>query len=71
MNADGSTTTTSVTVGLVATSWAQIDSGLSAGETVVTGTTAARTGTTTTTNGGVNVNSLTGGGGLGGNGFGR
>ena len=71
MNADGSTTTTSVTVGLVATSWAQIDSGLSVGETVVTGTTAARTGTTTTTNGGVNVNSLTGGGGLGGNGFGR
>jgi macrolide-specific efflux system membrane fusion protein len=71
MNADGSTTTTSVTVGLVTTSWAQIDSGLSASETVVTGTTAARTGTTTTSNSGVNVNSLTGGGGLGGNGFGR
>jgi macrolide-specific efflux system membrane fusion protein len=70
MNADSSTTTTPVTVGLVTTSWAQIDSGLSAGETVVTGTTAARTGTTTG-NGGVNVNSLTGGGGLGGNGFGR
>jgi macrolide-specific efflux system membrane fusion protein len=71
MNADGTTTTKSVTVGLVTTSWAQIDSGLSAGESVVTGTTAPRTGTSTTTNSGVNVNSLTGGGGLGGNGFGR
>jgi membrane fusion protein, macrolide-specific efflux system len=69
MNADGGTSTRSVTVGLVTTSWAQIDGGLSAGETVVTGTTAARTGTTTG-NGGVNVNTLTGGGGLPG-GFGR
>jgi macrolide-specific efflux system membrane fusion protein len=71
MNADGSTATQSVTVGLVTTQWAEIKSGLRAGETVVTGTTAARSGTTTTGNGGVNVNSLTGGGGVPGGGFGR
>ena len=70
MNSDGSTSTRTVTVGLVTTSWAEIKSGLSAGETVVTGTTAARSGTTTTGSGGVNVNSLTGGGGFSG-GFGR
>ena len=65
-----STTTTPVTVGLVTTSYAEIKSGLSAGQSVVTGTIAARTGTTTT-GGGVNVNSLTGGGGFQGGGFGR
>jgi multidrug efflux pump subunit AcrA (membrane-fusion protein) len=64
-----STTTTPVTVGLVTTSYAEIKSGLAAGQTVVTGTITARTGTTTT-GGGVNVNSLTGGGGFQG-GFGR
>jgi formylmethanofuran dehydrogenase subunit C len=69
MGSNDSTTTTSVTVGLVTTSFAQITGGLTAGETVVTGTTTTRTGTTTT-GGGVNVNSLTGGGGFGG-GFGR
>jgi hypothetical protein len=73
MNGDGSTTATSVTVGLVTTSYAEIQTGLSAGETVVTGTVSSRTGTTTTGGGGgVNVNSLTGGGGgFGGGGFGR
>jgi macrolide-specific efflux system membrane fusion protein len=75
MNGDGSTKSTSVTVGLVTTSFAEIKTGLSAGETVVTGTVSSRTGTTTTSNSGINVNSLTGGGGFGGGavpgGFGR
>ena len=38
VNSDGSVTTQAVQVGLVTTSYAQITSGLSAGETVVTGT---------------------------------
>jgi HlyD family secretion protein len=63
MNADGSTTSEAVQVGLVTSSMAQITSGLKAGDTVVTGTLSSRTGTTTT-GGGVNVNSLTGGGGF-------
>jgi multidrug efflux pump subunit AcrA (membrane-fusion protein) len=70
MGGNSSTTATSVTVGLVTTSYAEIKSGLTAGETVVTGTTASRNGTTTS-GGGVNVNSLTGPGGFGGGGFGR
>jgi hypothetical protein len=45
---------------------AQVTSGLSAGESVVTGTVAARTGTSNSTTSGINVNSLTGGGGFGG-----
>jgi hypothetical protein len=53
----------------VTTSFAQITDGLTAGQTVVTGTITTRTGTTTA-GGGVNVNSLTGGGGFQG-GFGR
>src|ERR1035437_9557434 len=66
-----STTATPVTVGLVTSSYAEIQSGLTSGETVVTGTITTRTGTTTTGGGGgVNVNSLTGGGGFSG-GFGR
>jgi hypothetical protein len=65
------TTATPVTVGLVTSSYAEIQSGLTSGETVVTGTITTRTGTTTTTGGGVNVNSLTGGGGFGGAGFQR
>jgi multidrug efflux pump subunit AcrA (membrane-fusion protein) len=66
------TTATPVTVGLVTSSYAEIQSGLTSGETVVTGTITTRTGTTTTGGGGggVNVNSLTGGGGFTG-GFGR
>jgi membrane fusion protein, macrolide-specific efflux system len=67
MNADGSTTVKSVSVGLVTTSYAQITAGLNVGDVVVTGTSTTRTGTTT--GGGVNVQSLTGGGGFGG--FGR
>ena len=66
MGSNDNTTTTSVTVGLVTTSFAEIKSGLTSGETVVTGTVSTRTGTTTTGGGGVNVNSLTGGGGFGG-----
>jgi macrolide-specific efflux system membrane fusion protein len=64
-----STTAIPVTVGLVTSSYAEIQSGLTSGQTVVTGTITTRTGTTTT-GGGVNVNSLTGGGGFSG-GFGR
>jgi len=71
VNADGSTSTVTVQVGLVTTSMAQITSGLSAGETVVTGTVSSRTGSTTT--GGTSnlggINSLTGGGGFNGGGF--
>jgi hypothetical protein len=74
MGGDGNPVPTSVTVGLVTSSYAEIKTGLTNGQTVVTGTVTARTGTTTTTTngggaGGVNVNSLTGGGGFGG--FGR
>ena len=72
LNSDGSVTTQAVQVGLVTTSMAQITSGLSAGEAVVTGTVSSTSGTTTTS-GGVDVNSLTGGGVTvpGGGGFGR
>lgn len=67
MSGNGTTASADVTVGLVTTSMAEIKSGLTAGETVVTGTTTTRTGTTTAGGaGGVNVNSLTGGGGFGG-----
>ena len=61
VNADGSTTSTSVQVGLVTTSMAQITSGLKSGDVVVTGSTATKNSTTTTT-GGVNLNPLSGGG---------
>ena len=50
-----------VTVGLVTSSLAEIQSGLTAGDQVVVGTTAARTGTTTTGGGG--AGGLLGGGG--------
>ena len=71
VNADGNTSTQDVQVGLVTTSMAQITGGLSSGETVVVGSATARSGTTTTGNGGVNINSLTGGGGFGGGALGR
>jgi multidrug resistance efflux pump len=64
-----STTATAVTVGLVTTSYAEIQSGLTAGQTVVTGTTTSKSGTTTTSNSNLNINSLTGGGAAGGPGF--
>jgi hypothetical protein len=71
LNSDGSVATQAVQVGLVTTSMAQITSGLSAGDTVVTGTVSNKNTTTTTTAGGAGgINSLTGGGGLSG-GFGR
>jgi macrolide-specific efflux system membrane fusion protein len=60
VNADGTTTSVAVEVGVVTTSMVQITSGLSDGQTVVTGTSSARSGTTTSSS--VNINSLTGGG---------
>jgi len=66
LGADGVPQAQPVTVGLVTSTLAEIKSGLTAGETVITGTTAARNATTTTTTpnrGGF------GGGGLGGGGF--
>ena len=66
MNANGSTSSVAVQVGVVTTSYVQITSGLSAGDTVVVGTSSTRSGTTTTTSSGVNLNALTGGGPAGG-----
>lgn len=51
MASDGSVQTRDVTVGLVTSSQAEIQSGLQAGEAVVVGTTAAQNQTTTTTGG--------------------
>ena len=51
MGADGTPTATPVEVGLVTDTTAEITSGLAAGDVVVTGTTADRTGTTTTVTG--------------------
>jgi macrolide-specific efflux system membrane fusion protein len=56
-----------VTVGLVTSTLAEIQTGLTAGETVITGTTAARNATTTTT---TPTRGGFGGGGFGGGGFG-
>jgi len=71
LNSGSDPTTVDVKVGLVTTSMAQITSGLQSGDTVVTGSTASRTGTTTTgANSGINIQSLTGGG-AGPAGFGR
>jgi RND family efflux transporter MFP subunit len=63
--ANGTPETRPVTVGLVTNSLAEITSGLTAGETVITGTTAARNAAATTTT--TNVRGL-GGGGFGGGG---
>jgi macrolide-specific efflux system membrane fusion protein len=70
LNADGSISTQAVQVGLVTTSMAQITSGLSAGQSVVTGTVSAKNNTTTGSSSVSGINSLTGGG-LSGGGFGR
>jgi multidrug efflux pump subunit AcrA (membrane-fusion protein) len=59
LGADGVPTPTAVEVGLVTSSQAEIKSGLTEGQTVVTGTSTARTGA-----------AATGGGGLGGGGLG-
>jgi macrolide-specific efflux system membrane fusion protein len=53
MGADGVPTAQAVGVGLVTSSLAEITSGLTEGQTVVTGVNTARTGTTTTTGGGL------------------
>ena len=60
LNGDGSISTVTVQVGLVTSTYAQVTSGLSDGQAVITGTSSSRT-TTTTSNSGVNINSLTGG----------
>ena len=70
LNGDGSISTQAVQVGLVTTSMAQITSGLSAGQSVVTGTVSAKNNTTTGASSVSGINSLTGGG-LSGGGFGR
>jgi macrolide-specific efflux system membrane fusion protein len=62
-------TTADVKVGLVTSTYAEIQSGLSQGQAVVTGSVSSRNGTTTA-GGGVNLSGLTGGG-LSGGGFGR
>jgi macrolide-specific efflux system membrane fusion protein len=69
IGSSGSPQAVPVQVGLVTTSLAEIQSGVSEGETVATGTVSARTSTTTTTGGGVAIPGLGGGG--GGGGFGR
>ena len=61
LGADGTPTARPVQVGLVTNTSAQIKSGLSAGQQVVTGVNTAQTGTAATTNGGGGF----GGGGLG------
>ena len=48
LDSDGSVESRTVEVGLIAVDLAQITSGLTAGETVVTGTSADRTTTSTT-----------------------
>jgi membrane fusion protein, macrolide-specific efflux system len=53
--ADGSVAQRTVDVGLVTSSWAEIRSGLSEGDRVVTGTSTARQSTGTPTNGGFGV----------------
>ncbi len=65
--ADGSSQVVPVQVGLVTTSLAEIQSGITDGTTVSIGTVSARTSTTTTTGGGVAIPGIGGGGG----GFGR
>ena len=64
VESNGSVTTQAVQVGLVTTSYVQITSGLSQGDTVVVGTTTTRNSTTTTTGGNINLGGLTGGGGF-------
>jgi macrolide-specific efflux system membrane fusion protein len=65
--ADGTSQVTSVQVGLVTTSLAEIKTGLSEGETVSIGTVSARTSSTTSAGSGVAIPGVGGGGG----GFGR
>jgi multidrug efflux pump subunit AcrA (membrane-fusion protein) len=69
LDAAGQPQLVSVTVGLVSSSLAEIQSGLSQGQTVVTGTSSTRTSTSTTSSGGFGVPGV--GGGFGGNGGGQ
>jgi macrolide-specific efflux system membrane fusion protein len=69
LNADGTVESRSVDVGLIASDYAEIRSGVSEGETVVTGSSADRTTTTTTTtttgrDGFGGMNGLNGAGGM-------
>jgi macrolide-specific efflux system membrane fusion protein len=67
LNSDGTVSSRSVEVGLIASDYAQITSGITAGETVVTGSSADRTTTSTTSNGGgrnAGFGGLNGGGGF-------
>jgi macrolide-specific efflux system membrane fusion protein len=68
LNADGNVEARAVEVGLVASDYAEITSGLTAGETVVTGSSADRTSTSTTTGSGRDgfggMNGLNGAGGV-------
>jgi membrane fusion protein, macrolide-specific efflux system len=66
LGADGQPTPQAVQVGLVTNTSAEITSGLTEGQAVVTGTSAARTGTTVTGGFGGGV-AIPGGGGFGGN----
>jgi membrane fusion protein, macrolide-specific efflux system len=68
--ADGTVTSTPVQVGLVTTSGAEVTSGLSAGQTVITGTVTTTTTGTGTTNANRGLGGGLGGGGFGGGGFG-
>jgi multidrug efflux pump subunit AcrA (membrane-fusion protein) len=69
LNADGSTTTADVQIGLATTTWTQITGGLSASDTVVTGTVSSLANTGTSGGAGITTG-LGGAGGLSG-GFGR
>src|SRR2546423_4830460 len=68
--ADGVATSTPVQVGLVTTSGAEVTSGLSEGQTVITGTVTTTTTGTGTTNANRGLGGGLGGGGFGGGGFG-
>ena len=68
LGADGQPQAQAVEVGLVTSTTAEITSGLTEGQAVVTGTSTAQTGTTTTTGGFGGGVAIPGGGGLGGGG---
>jgi multidrug efflux pump subunit AcrA (membrane-fusion protein) len=63
LDASGQPQSVSVQVGLVTSSLAEIQSGLTQGETVVTGTSSSRTSTSTSTGGGIGIPGVGGGGG--------
>ena len=69
LGADGTATTTPVQVGLVTTSGAEIKTGLTEGQTVITGTVSQATTGGATTNNNRGLGGGLGGGGFGGGGF--